>query len=306
MDVRQGFKLVNGLNIDTNLWWQQVDNYQQPNNENYAYGFNVSLPNDKYSGYINYMEIGENFNPSLGFVNRTGIRKFESELKYRNRVNNENFNSISMRGQYTHVTNTDGLKLSERYSFRPIELEFANNDYTNLLFVNRFERVQHAFSLAGKVNIDAGDYTWQRYGIWYGMNESRPYSAYFWHEQGGYFNGDRQSYRIGVDLKPNKFIYINADYRLNKMQFANTSFDTKVIRLNANIAFNANWAWTNNIQYDNVSDKMGIFSRLKFEPQAGELYQIILSRGFTVDDEMSHFTSDFQDIAFKGVYTLRF
>ena len=72
------------------------------------------------------------------------------------------------------------------------------------------------------------------------------------------------------------------------------------------MAFNANWAWTNNVQYDNVSDKMGIFSRLKYEPQAGELYQIIVSRGFTVDDEMSHFTSDFQEIAFKGVYTLRF
>ncbi len=69
-DVRQGFQLENGLNVESNVWWQAVDNNSQANNENSAFGFNISLPNDEYNGHITYIEIGENFDPSLGFVNR--------------------------------------------------------------------------------------------------------------------------------------------------------------------------------------------------------------------------------------------
>ena len=119
-------------------------------------------------------------------------------------------------------------------------------------------------------------------------------------------NGAVDSANGNRHLKPNKHIFINGEYTVNKMKFDLHEFDTETIRLNINLAVNAFWAWTNNIQYDNVSDSLGLFSRLKFEPQAGEVYQLILSRAFEVDDEFSRFETASQEIALKGVYTLRF
>jgi anthranilate/para-aminobenzoate synthase component I len=90
------------------------------------------------------------------------------------------------------------------------------------------------------------------------------------------------------------------------MRFAQDKFDTKTMQLNINLAINAFWAWTNKFQYDNVSDSAGIFSRIKFEPQAGEVYQLVLSRSFEVDDEFSRFKTQQQQLAIKGVYSYRF
>ncbi|MEW6990850.1 DUF5916 domain-containing protein [Colwelliaceae bacterium 6441] len=305
-DVRQGYTLDNGLLVEANAWWQSVDNHGQESNNNSAYGINIMLPNDKYWAKVNYMVIEENFNPALGFVNRNNIKQFSSEFLYRNRLNNDWVNSIQSRLIYDYTTDTHGVKLSERKKVRPFEFSFANNDYANMAYIDRFERVESTFSLAGEVDILPGDYNFARYSIFYESNNSKPISTYLWYEIGDYFNGERDDYKIGFRLKPNKHIYLNGEYTINKMNFDGYKFDTETIRLNINLAVNAFWAWTNNIQYDNVSDNAGLFSRIKYEPQAGEVYQLVLSRAYDVEDNLSRFHTQSQEVSLKAVYSLRF
>jgi hypothetical protein len=252
------------------------------------------------------MVIEENFNPSLGFVNRKNIKTFESEFLYRNRVNNQYFNSLQSRIEYNYTANIDGLKLSEYKKFRPIEFSFASNDYANIAYISRFERVQNSFSLAGEVDIIPGDYNFDRYSAYFESTGSRAVQGHLWLETGDYFNGTRDDYKLGITVKPSKHVYFEVEYEINKMNFDGKSFDTKTISLDVNLAMNAFWAWTNNIQYDNVSDSAGLFSRLKYEPQAGEVYQLIVSRSYEVEGELSRFNTQTQEIALKGVYTIRF
>jgi hypothetical protein len=306
VDARQSHTLSNGLLVEGNAWWQTVDNVNEENKNNSAYGINFTLPNDEFWAKINYMVIEKNFNPSLGFVNRKNIKTFESEFIYQNRVNNEYFNSLKSRIIYNYTANIDGLKLSEYKKFRPIEFSFANNDYANVAYISRFERVQQTFSLAGEVSIVPGDYEFDRYSIYYESSDSRAFSGELWYETGDYFNGTRDDYRVALKIKPNKHIYFEVEYEINEMNFAGKSFDTTTISLDVNLAVNAFWAWTNNIQYDNVSDSAGLFSRLKYEPQAGQVYQLIVSRAFEVEGELSRFHTQSQEIALKGVYSISF
>jgi len=306
VDARQSYTLANGLLVEGNTWWQTVDNVNQENKNNSAYGINFTLPNDELWAKVNYMVIEENFNPSLGFVNRKNIKTFESEFLYRNRINNNYFNNIQSRVIYNYTADIDGLKLSEYKKFRPLEFSFVNNDYVNAAYISRFERVQHTFSLAGEVDIVPGDYSFDRYSIYYESNDSRAFSGRLWYETGDYFNGTRDDYEIAFTIKPNKHIYFEVEYEINEMNFNGKSFDTTTISLDVNLAVNAFWAWTNNIQYDNVSDSAGLFSRLKYEPQAGQVYQLIVSRAFEVEGELSRFHTQSQEIALKGVYSIRF
>jgi len=305
-DARQSYSFQNGQIIEGNTWWQTVDNQHAESQNNNAYGFNIALPNDKYNAKIDYTVIEKNFNPALGFVNRNNIKRFTSSFLYRNRVNNESFKRLQTRIIYDYTTDIGGIKLSERIKVRPMEFIFSNNDYADAAYISRFERIQSTFSLAGEVNIYPGDYNFDRYNIYFRSNASKPYSTYFKVEKGDYFNGKRDDYQIGFRLKPNKHIYIDGEYTVNKMKFNEKSFETETIRLNVNLAINAFLAWTNNIQYDNVSDSAGLFTRLKYEPRTGEVYQLVLSRSFTVDDEFSRFETQSQQVALKGVYTVRF
>jgi len=306
VDARQGYTLSNGLLIEGNAWWQTTNSNSEVNSDNNAYGINIMLPNDKYWAKADYKVIESNFNPSLGFVNRKNIKQFSTEFLYRNRTNNDYFKTIQSRVIYEYTTDINGKKLSELKKVRPIEFNFANSDYANAAYISRFERIQDTFSLVGEVDILPGDYHFDRYSIWYESNGSKPYSFNLWYETGDYFSGTRDDYQIGFRLKPSKHLYVDGQYTVNKMHFDGVKFDTETIRLNINIAMNAFWAWTNNIQYDNVSDSAGLFSRLKYEPQAGEIYQLILSRAFDVNDEFSRFETRSQELALKGVFTYRF
>ena len=306
VDARQGLTLSNGLLIEGNAWWQTVDNKNALAKDNSAYGFNLVLPNDEYWAKLDYMVIEENFNPSLGFVNRNNIKQLSSVIEYRNRINNNLLKTIQSSFGYNYVTDIDGMKLSEKIRLNPIELSFKSNAYTHLTYYDRFERVQSSFSLAGEVDILPGDYSFTRYGFVLESNPSKPYSAFARFETGGFFSGSRDDYEINITLKPIKYVYFGLNYGINKMNFDGYRFDTKTTRLNVNFAFNAFWSWTNNIQYDNVSDTAGIFSRLKYEPRAGEIYQLALSRSLLAEDETTRFATQSQEIALKGVYTLRF
>ena len=306
LDARQRYTLDNGLLFESNAWWQTVDNVDGSNTDKSAYGVEIILPNDKLWANLNYKVIEENFNPSLGFVNRKNIKTIDSEVFYRNRLNNNFFKSIKSRIIYNYTSNIDGLKLSELKKWRPIEVNFANSDYANIAYINRFERVQSTFSLAGEVNILPGDYNFDRYSVFYESNDSRSFYGHIWYETGDYFNGVREDYKVGFTAKPNKHAYFEVEYEINKMNFNSKKFDTKTITLNVNFAMNAFWSWTNNIQYNNVSDQAGLFSRLKYEPKAGEVYQLMVSRSYEVEGELSRFHTQTQEIALKGVYSIRF
>ena len=306
VDMRQSFSLSDGNKIEGSFWWQKVDNHNGPGTNNNAYGGNITLPNDKFLAEIDYAVIEENFKPALGFVNRKNIKKLATHFVYRNRLNNDYFTSIQSRLNYDHTTDINGRKLSHFLLFRPMELNFVNNSHGNLGYKKFFERIDNSFTLVNKVDIPVGDYHFNRYGFYYRTDHSRPYSAYAYLETGDYFHGKRDDLNIGLWFNPNKHVAINSEYRIKKMRFAQDKFDTKTIRLNINLAINAFWAWTTKIQYDNVSDSAGLFSRIKFEPKAGEVYQLVLSRSFEVDDEFSRFKTQQQQLLIKGAYTYRF
>jgi hypothetical protein len=72
------------------------------------------------------------------------------------------------------------------------------------------------------------------------------------------------------------------------------------------INFTADLTWTNRIQYDNVSEGMGINSRLYWIPEPGREMYLVLNWGLTDFDRNNSFESTNSDLTFKYNYTFRF
>ncbi len=51
----------------------------------YATGFSIDYPNDRWFANLNWKQIGDNFTPALGFVPRTGVRKTNALFMFRPR-----------------------------------------------------------------------------------------------------------------------------------------------------------------------------------------------------------------------------
>jgi len=93
---------------------------------------------------------------------------------------------------------------------------------------------------------------------------------------------------------------------VNDIELPQGDFTTRLLSLRADIAFTSTWSWENFIQYDNVSNSLGINSILRWLPRAGREMVFVINREFQDYDLTRSFRSVSSDIAFKFSYTFRF
>ncbi|MBT6208396.1 MAG: hypothetical protein HOI35_00035, partial [Woeseia sp.] len=74
----------------------------------------------------------------------------------------------------------------------------------------------------------------------------------------------------------------------------------------ADIAFTSTWYWENFVQYDDVSDNLGVNSIMRWLPDAGREFVLVVNRDFIDIDQTRTFVSRSTDLAAKISYTFRF
>ena len=75
--------------------------------------------------------------------------------------------------------------------------------------------------------------------------------------------------------------------------------------LNANYAFNVRWAWLNVAQYDNVSKRIGLNSRLRWWPAQGQVAYLVVNYDWR-EDARGEFRPFLAETTVKFTYTFRY
>ena len=84
------------------------------------------------------------------------------------------------------------------------------------------------------------------------------------------------------------------------------NFWTRLTTLRADVAFTNALYWENIVQYDNVSNSLGINSIFRWVPRAGREVILVVNREFIDYLRDRTFNSVTGDITFKFGYTFRF
>ena len=90
------------------------------------------------------------------------------------------------------------------------------------------------------------------------------------------------------------------------MELAHSQFRTRLIQVRSNLAFNVKWSWVNLIQYDNLSESVGINSRLRWNPRAGEDLYVVWNHDFDALAAFSDMHSRQSEFSVKYSRTFRF
>ena len=82
------------------------------------------------------------------------------------------------------------------------------------------------------------------------------------------------------------------------------NFTQRLARIRFNLAFTPEISWTNVLQYDNVTDSMGLNSIFRWEIESGREFFLVLNHGWL--QENSSFHSYRKDFGVKVRWTFRF
>jgi hypothetical protein len=299
-------RLLDGQLVEARLWAQQSQT-EGVDGEDGAWGAQLSYPNDRVEAAVGYTRIEPQFRPALGFVNRTGIRQLDATAKYRHRFANGGrwFRSWLGGAALTSVDSETGSLESRVLVLTPFTLDTQPGDQIALDLARYTEVLSRPFSLPGGLGVQPGRYDWNRVRLYGNTAGFRRLALTFDLESGDFYDGRRADRRLGLQWRPSEHLFLAAQLQTNELELPGRSFTARIYSLTGNIAFNVRWAWLNVVQYDNVSGRLGVNSRLRWLPKQGQSAYFVVNYDWR-GDAFGGFAPFLAETTMKFSYTFRF
>ena len=224
-----------------------------------AYSVSANYDSSAWSNSLSYTEVGEDFNPEVGFLSRTNYRKASFTVLRRVRPKSL-WSLLELRPHvsYTGYWKPDGFHES---GFLHIDNHFEFRSGTELHTGINFTKdgVIDAFEIVDGVTIQPGTYDHSEVQIVYYTNQSKPFSFDLTTTVGGKFGGDRVSlqpsimYRVGERFRSElELIYNEFD-----LPVPNGDFTANLARLRLSYSFPPSVQLQALVQYNDNADTIG-------------------------------------------------
>jgi hypothetical protein len=151
-----------------------------------------------------------------------------------------------------------------------------------------------------------GDYTFDEYEARIATGNQRKLSGSFTYRDGDFYSGERLQLEGSVGWRPNRHFRAAVEYEYNDVTLPQGDFVVRLARLTLETAFSSMWSWVNLIQYDNISETIGINMRWHWIPEAGRELYFVINHNVADLDRDNSFVSASADATAKINYTFRF
>ena len=299
-------RLGEARTFEASAWYQQTSTEGLEGDEA-AYGLSVAMPNSRgWRGEAAYKVLEENYFPALGFASRTDIVDIGAELGYTWRPSGRWVRSINsgIDGQFVNAIN--GRDQSQEIGLRLIEVENQTADRLELEHSFVEERLAESFEISDGIVIPAGTYSFDRACASLVTGEHRVIASNTTVCGGEFYDGDIVVVGTKITWRPSAHLKVTLGGEYNDVDLPQGDFITRLLTLNADIAFNVAWSWENFLQYDNVSDTIGVNSILRWIPRAGRETVLAINSQLEDFDQDRNFRSYTSDLTLKLSHTFRF
>ena len=294
------------ITIDGQLWYQESDTEGFEGDQS-AWGVKLRSPNQTgWKARIEHQSIGDDFFPALGFVNRRGIKRNDAYLGYTKRfAANSTLRSLESGINWLRITDWDGDLETEIFDATLASVQNQSGDTAAVYFQDSREVLTTPFEIVDGIIIPVGDYSFEAFGALIETGGQRKFKAKMFVEDGGFYSGDRLTVNTVLEWQPSRHFTGVFEYEYNDVELLEGDFETRLLRLRTDVAFNAEWAWLTTAQYDNQSDLLSINSRLQWIPEAGREFYIIYNGGW-LEEDVRGFQTVGESATIKLNHTFRF
>ena len=299
--------------VEGEVWYQQTDT-DGISGDNSSWGLGISSPNTNgWRGGYRYKRIEDNFNPAMGFVNQTGIEDHALDFGFRQFLQPGNYVRSVYAGfdSYRNSDLNSGQLISQ---VSDVRVNANNNigDSVSASIVRTREVLSRPFTIyrasngIGNVVIPTGDYEFTQGSAGISFAGRRRLSGSINVTWGDYFGGNNLQRSVGIRWQPSNRYNLGMNVSENEIHLPQGNFTVRLTSFNTLINFTPELSWSNRIQYDNVSEGIGINSRLRWIPTAGQEGFLVLNWGMVDLDKDNDFASINGDLSLKFNYTFRF
>ncbi len=239
----------------------------------HAIGGKIDYPNDLWDIALTYKWIGDDFDPSLGFVPRRSVQIVNFNVNFQPRPSRPIL-GLKVRQMFneflnTLVTDLDGKWESYRVFLAPINWRFESGDRFEFNYVPTGERLVEPFAIADSVVIPPGSYHWTRWRLEHAFATKRKLSGQVTWWFGDFYTGSLDEIIVTAAWKPSALFIVELNATRNLARLAEGSFTQQVIGTRVRVNVSSDLQVNSYLQYDDQTDSFGTNTRLRwtFSPQ---------------------------------------
>lgn len=245
----------------------------------HAIGGKIDYPNDLWDVALTYKWIGDDFDPSLGFVPRRGVQITNFNVNFQPRPSRPIF-GLRVRQMFneflnTLVTDLDGRWESYRIFTAPINWRLESGDRIEFNYVPTGERLTEPFGIAEQVVIPEGSYHWTRWRAEVAFATKRKVSGQLTWWFGDFYSGVLDEFIATAAWKPSNLFIVEFNATRNVARLVEGDFTQQVIGARFRMNVSPDLQVNSYVQYDNQSESFGTNTRLRwtFSP-VGDLFVV--------------------------------
>ena len=170
-----------------------------------------------------YTDIGEDFNPEVGFVQRTDIRRFRGGGSYTPWPEKFGIREIQIGPELDLVLTQENELETQEITF-DTQFEFETGDDIGFEVKNTTEHLDIGFDLQGE-EIPADDYNFTSFQISMRTSSARMIGARMQVEFGEFYSGTRRGFSIDATARPNAKLSVEPFIEFNRITLPDEEFD---------------------------------------------------------------------------------
>ncbi len=303
-------RLPGGRTLEGEAWAQRSQTEGVKGNDG-AWGLRLRSPNSVgWRGGVGVKELQSNFNPALGYVNRKHVRDYTAEIGYMWRFRLPYARSIFSGIDAQRFDSLDGGLQSETLTWRLAELSSNRRDEYKLYHYQTKEVLTEPFTIwddgVNQIVVPVGSYSFGETQISLEGGPLRKVFGEFALRDGDFYGGTRKTVSGSMGWRPSMHLTTRLGFEVNDVELPQGDFIARLVQLRTDIVFSSTVSWVTLLQYDNLSETIGINSRLHWVPQAGREAFVVLNHGLQDIDRDNTFKSATADLTLKYSYTFRF
>ena len=170
-----------------------------------------------------YTDIGEDFNPEVGYIQRTDVRRFRGDASYTPWPDKFGIREIQIGPEIDLVLTQENELETQEITF-DTDFEFETGDDIGFQIKNTAEHLDVGFDLQGE-EIPEGDYNFTAFQISMRTSSSRMIAGQLQVEFGEFYSGTRRGLLIDATARPSAKLSIEPFIEFNRITLPGEEFD---------------------------------------------------------------------------------
>lgn len=278
-DYNRAYGLDLGWQATTNgrlfAFLARTDSPRSRGGSDYAGRAAYSYANDLMATGVGYTQVGERFNPEVGFLRRRAYRSLEARYSLSYQPKRWPWiRRIQPHTNFTVYTDLQNRLESSQGHIHFFDIATLSGARFGYLFETGQDRPRRPFAVyqdvtGRRVVVPAGEYAWAR-GVFEGhTNLSAPISAMLWHRVGSYYNGDYHGWDLRIGLRAGARLLSELRWKRDDITLPAGSFTNDLVPIKISYAFTSLASLQGLIQYNRQASTISWNIRLALLNRSG-------------------------------------